>query len=222
MTRPAPAGFAFDAFGTLFDYAAATPVLEGAVEDPRAFNGAWRARQLDYTLRYSLMERYVDFHELTLDALGATCEQFGVELDPARRDAATRAFWSLPAFPDVAPALARLRRVAPCVIFSNGTNAMLEHLAGAASLELDGIVSIEPARRYKPAPAAYRLPVECFGCQPGEVVLVSSNHWDVCGGLTFGLRAAWANRRGTHREHLRAREEWSGPDLLALADAFGA
>jgi hypothetical protein len=29
MTRPAPAGFAFDAFGTLFDYAAATPVLEG-------------------------------------------------------------------------------------------------------------------------------------------------------------------------------------------------
>lgn len=220
MTLPPPAGFAFDAFGTLFDQRAAAGALAGATADPDAFAAAWRARQLDYTLRFSLMERYVDFHALTLDALAATCEQFEVVLDEPQREAATRAFWSLPAFPDVRPGLERLRRIAPCAILSNGTRAMLDHLVERARLELDDVLSVEPVRRYKPAPEVYRLAADRFGCEPGGVVLVSSNHWDVCGGLAFGLRGAWVNRRRAHRERLRQTEEWTGPDLLELAAAF--
>ena len=52
--------------------------------------------------------------------------------------------------------------------------------AGIAGL-LDRLLSVEAAGVFKPARAVYDLVGAAFGTEPGEVLFVSSNGWDVAG-----------------------------------------
>jgi 2-haloacid dehalogenase len=56
-----------------------------------------------------------------------------------------------------------------------------------------------------------------------KIVFVSSNGWDACGAVAFGLRVAWINRNDAATERLgvaphkilKNLTELSSPDLLA-------
>ena len=68
----------FDAYGTLFDVAAAAAHCQddlGGKAD--ALTQIWRTRQLEYSWLRSLMDEYVEFWQITGDALDGV----GVRLD---------------------------------------------------------------------------------------------------------------------------------------------
>lgn len=112
----------------------------------------------------------------------------------------------MPAFDDVAPALAALngRRI-PLAVLTNGTpssaNEALE-TAGVRRL-LSDVLSVESVRAYKPDPRVYALVTSRFACAPDEVVFVSSNPWDAWGAARFGFRVAWCNRSRSVPEALQ-------------------
>ena len=114
----------FDAYGTLFDIQGVRAAVAAIAPRPEDFVSAWRRRQLEYSWLRTLMERYVDFAQISADALDATAAGEGIALDPTVRTSLL-ATWLRPApYPEVPAALAALITW-PLGILSNGSPAML-------------------------------------------------------------------------------------------------
>ena len=70
----------FDAYGTLFDFAsAAARCPDVPVERRAALTVLWRDKQLQYTWLRTLQDRYVDFWQVTGDALDFALESLDIE-----------------------------------------------------------------------------------------------------------------------------------------------
>lgn len=221
-----PRAIIFDAYGTLLDVhgvaAAAEALFPGRGQ---ALSGLWRDKQLAYSWIRTLAGRHADFARLTADALDHAAEALGLRLAAEGRAGLLAAYRGLPAFSDVAPALAALAEAGlPLGVLSNGTPEMLEAALGAAGLRdrFAAILSIEAVQRYKTAPEAYALGPARFGVAAGELLFVSSNGWDVAGAGWFGYRTFWVNRAGLPRERLGSPPDGTGRSLADLVTALAA
>ena len=216
----------FDAYGTLFDVTAAARVAATEPGGERlaavwpAIAADWRQRQLDYTWLRAAARRHVDFERVTADSLDDTLARHGID-DPALRDRLLGLFRHLPAFPEVAATLDRLRaRGLQLAVLSNGTPAMIEEAATAAGIadRFDALLSVETAGVYKPHPNAYALVEAHFGISHAQVMFVSGNFWDAAGASAFGFTSVWINRSAAPRDRLWAEPRHELPDLAGLAD----
>lgn len=192
-----PKTLVFDAYGTLFDTNAAVIRLRGEIGPPAdRLAELWRAKQLEYTWVRSLAGHYRDFWAVTEDALDYASARTG-GLEPALRARLLQAYADIDPYPDVLPALSRLKRDGcRTAILSNATEAMLARAVAAARLGpvLDVVVSVDPIRVYKTDSRAYQLAVERLGEPAAAITFVSSNRWDVAGAAAFGFDTIWLNR----------------------------
>ncbi len=215
---PRPSIIVFDAYGTLLDVHSAV-MRHAATIGPQAqaFSDTWRAKQLEYTWVRSLMGQHQDFWQLTQEALDYALAKFP-QVDVALRPALLATYRVLDSYPEAVPLMDRLRaQGCKTAILSNGAPGMLASACNAAGLtaKLDRILSIESAGMFKTAPETYRLVLDAFGCGREDVLLVSSNRWDVAGATAFGFRCAWVNRAGNP-------DEYRGLDAVAvLTDLTG-
>ena len=195
----------FDAYGTLFDVHSAVARHRGRLGD-RAdpLSLTWRTKQLEYTWLRSLMGSYVDFWDVTRDALDFAMEAVEVR-DADLRTELMDAYLALDCYDEVKSTLAALQqRGLRNAILSNGSPRML-----AAAVESSGIgaylertFSVDEIGVYKPDPRVYRLACERLDLDPAEISFQSSNAWDAAGAAHFGMRVAWVNRFGQTRERL--------------------
>lgn len=195
----------FDAYGTLFDVNAAARALAHELgEDWLPLAELWRAKQLNYSWLRSLMGAYVDFWQLTMDALDFALESRGM-VNPALRQRLLDLYFNLACFPEVPEMLRRLKNAGMATgILSNGTPAMLEaacRSSGVSNL-LDHVISVEEIGIYKPDPRVYTLVADRLGLQPKEVAFHSSNGWDIHAGKRAGFFTIWINRSGQPHERL--------------------
>ena len=197
---PSPRALVFDAYGTLFDVHSVVELCDELWPGKGLLlSQLWRAKQLEYSWLRSLMRRYQDFGQVTEAALGYACAALGLALDGERRRRLIAAYRELATFPEVHGALAALKaskiRLA---ILSNGSPAMLRPLVAHARLGglIASVLSVDPRKIYKPAPAVYRLAVERLRVPKRSIGFVSSNCWDACGAKSFGFRTFWINRIG--------------------------
>ncbi len=189
---------AFDVYGTLIDTAGVTGRLAELVGDRAAVISAqWRAKQLEYTWRYGLMGQYRDFRICTRQALDWTCDQNDCGISETDKGGLMALYLELPPFEDVPDGLKELKSLGISMYaFSNGLPSDLETLLGSAGLLhlLDGIVSVDDKKSFKPNPLLYRYMVERGGSDATGTWLVSSNGFDVCGAVASGLKAFWVQR----------------------------
>ena len=196
----------FDAHGTLLDVRSATARLSHELDGKAEQVGAlWRQRQLEYTWLRSLMQRHRDFWGVTRDALDDAFGALGLRDDDDLKSRLMDAYLSLDAYPDVAPALAELRRAGlRTAILSNGTPAMLK--AGVRVLAsviawtrcFPSKMSVFTNRTHR----STSLPVTGWGWNVTEIFFVSSNGWDIAGAATFGFQTVWLNRFGQEADRL--------------------
>jgi 2-haloacid dehalogenase len=191
----------FDVYGTLVDPAGTTEALRPyAGEQAGEFARIWREKQLEYTFRRALMQCYVDFSVCTRQALDYTARRFGVVLGEADIDGLMAGYRRLPAFPDAVEALPALRALGcRMYAFSNGRTEDVEAVLGHAGLleQLDGVVSVDEQRSFKPNPAVYTYFLRRIGAHGDQAWLISGNPFDVIGAVAAGMRAAWVQRSPT-------------------------
>src|SRR4029453_13480100 len=127
---------AFDAYGTLFDVFSVTSLCEQMFPGKgMALATMWRAKQLQYTLLRSMMNRYKDFWQLTQDGLVYAAHALQLELDANRRKPLMDAYMTLEAFPDGKPGLQQLKAMGLLLaVLSNGEPKMLESAARFAGI----------------------------------------------------------------------------------------
>lgn len=143
------------------------------------------------------MGTYVDFARCTREALEYTDRALQTRLSEADKDHLMSRYAQLPAFPDAAPALARLAEAGiSCVAFSNGSQEAVTRLLSAAGLRdrFEEIVSVDEVKRFKPDPSVYFHLRQSLEAEPDDTWLVSSNAFDVIGARHAGLHAAWVRR----------------------------
>jgi 2-haloacid dehalogenase len=194
--------YVFDAYGTLFDVHSVAVLAESLAPGHGAdLSRIWRTKQLEYTWLHSLMAqgtpRRPDFAQVTAQALDYAIAALVLPLGPGERQHLCDSYLTLAAFADAAPAL-QVLAPRPRWILSNGTMGMLEPVVRHAGLapHVDGILSVDAADVYKPAPAVYRLAVEKLALPPARIGFVSSNCWDAIGAGVFGFTTFWINRAG--------------------------
>jgi len=189
---------AFDVYGTLIDTAGVLHALERMLgEKARPFMEAWRSKQLEYTFRRGLMDKYVDFAVCTEEALEYCCKLFGAALTNRQKQSLMEEYTVLPAFPDAVASLKSLQADGHSLFaFSNGSKKAVTSLLGSANLidYFEGVVSVEDAGVFKPSPLVYAHFNQVTGSEKSGSWLISGNSFDVVGAVAYGMQAAWVRR----------------------------
>lgn len=218
----------FDVFGTLVDWRGGVArevraVFAGAV-DAEAVADAWRDEYqpaMEEVRAGRIAFCKLDaLHRRNLDRVLA---RFDLDAGEATRVQLNLAWHRLDAWPDVTPALARLRErflLAPC---SNGNISLMADLARRNGWHWDAILGAEHARDYKPRLVVYRAAADAFDCAPQQVLMVAAHSSDLAAAAQAGLRTAFiarADEHGPGRGEVAASVpvDWSAADLAALAD----
>jgi|SRR5471030_695444 len=170
-----------------------------------ALVAAWRVRQFDYTWLRTLTGSYVDFLQVTDEALQFAAELEKIAITTPQRRQLMAGFLNLQAWPDVAPVLKALKArglgLAPLTDF---TESMLQ--AGIRNSGLTGVfdhlLSTDLVKAYKPDPRSYQMGLDAFGVARDEIAFVAFGGWDAAGAKTFGYPTFWANRAGVPTERL--------------------
>ena len=189
---------AFDVYGTLVDTSGVAARLEPLVGDEAArFARLWREKQLEYSFRRALMQRYAPFGVCVREALEYTCAALDLPLDEPSRLSLLDAFARLPLFDDVERSLETLAG-AGCTLyaFSNGTREAVESLLRSAGIggRFIDIVSVDEIGTFKPSPAVYRHFLSRAGTSGDDAWLVSGNSFDVIGAISAGMNGVWVRR----------------------------
>ena len=208
----------FDAYGTLFDVAAAARTCSAELgEKSSALSSLWREKQLQYTWLRALQGRHADFWQVTGEALDFALETLRLS-GSGLRDRLLSLYLTLDVFPEVRDTLARLKQAGMrTAILSNGSPRMLKAAVEGAGIPhlLDAVLSVEEVGIYKPHPRVYQLAVERLGLEAGAIAFQSSNAWDAWAASAFGMRVVWCNRYDQRPEKLPG-----GPDreIRSLAE----
>ncbi len=195
----------FDAYGTLFDVAAAARDMQDELGGQwQALADLWRTKQLQYTWLRGLGGRHADFWQVTGDALDFALAS--LKLDAGRlREPLMALYLKLGHYPEVPATLRALKaRGLKLAILSNGSPRMLSAAVGNAGLGdvFDAVLSVESVGVFKPHPSVYQLAVDALGLPAEEMCFLSSNGWDAFSAKAFGYRVLWCNRFGQAAERI--------------------
>ena len=217
--RPRIRAIAFDGF-TTFDprsvFARAEELFPG--------NGAelgklWRTRQFEYSWLRTLTGRYVDFWQVTGDALAFSARMLKLDLDREKRDELMQAYREIKAWPDARPALQSLKDAGMRMAFlSNFTKAMLDAAVKNSGLEgfFEAHLTTDRVRAYKPDPHAYQMGIDAFGVKREEILFAAFGGWDAAGATSFGYPTFWVNRMNVPPKELGIAPDAIGADLRDL------
>lgn len=195
----------FDAYGTIFDFATAAARCPDIPEESRAaLTALWRDKQLQYTWLRTLQGRYVDFWQVTGDALDFALDSLAMR-KPGLHEKLMELYRTLGAFPEVIDVLRALRQSGyATAILSNGSPAMLEAAVAGAGLSglFDAVLSVDSVGVFKTHPRVYQYALDQLAVPASAVCFQSSNGWDAYAASDFGMRVVWCNRYGQQPERL--------------------
>jgi 2-haloacid dehalogenase len=213
---------AFDAF-PIFDPRPIFALTKELFSDKGAeLSALWRSRQFEYTWLRTLTGRYADFPTATRDALAFAAKSLKVELSPTARRRLLDSYFRLKAWPDVTPALRRLKEAGLRLGFlSNFSHEMLAANIKSAGLEgyFEQVLSTDQVRAFKPDPRSYEMGVDAFKLGRDEIVFAAFAGWDAAGAKSFGYPTFWVNRQNAIEEELDFHPDAAGTlaDLVRFA-----
>ena len=225
----------FDVFGTLVDWRTsiareAETFLKplGYSLDWLAFADAWRGEYqgaMDEVRTGRIPFCKLDvLHRRNLELI---LPRFKVDnLSEAQRHELNLAWHRLDAWPEVTPALARLKRRYLLAPVSNGNISLMVDLARRNDFPWDAILGAEIAGDYKPKPGVYLAAAEAFDLAAHECMMVAAHSSDLQAAAAPGLRTAHIARPNESGPGRGEREpsvpvDLAAKDLAHLAEQLG-
>ena len=217
---PRPKMLFFDVNETLLDLNAMKTVIGDALGSRPDLLPLWFTTMLHYSLVVTLTDQYKDFGELGVAALTMVARNHGITLSPETAKEAVSTIRSLPAHPDVRPALEELKREGfRMVTLTNSSQAAVDAQIQNAGLTdlFEQRLSVQEVQLFKPHSHVYRWAAHKLGLAPEECMLVAAHGWDVAGAIWADCRAAFISRPGSQLFPLGPVPEIVEPDLRSAA-----
>ena len=191
-----PSIIVFDVNETLLDIDTLTPLFTRVFGKQRVLR-EWFAQLVLYSQTMTLSGLYTPFGELGVGALQMVANIRQVTLTDADINEFKERMSALPAHPDAAPALTRLRDAGfRLVTLTNSASS-----ASPTPLEKAGLsqyfeqhFSIETVGKFKPAPDTYQLVADTLAVDTSDLCLVACHLWDTIGAQAAGCRGAFLTR----------------------------
>ena len=174
---------AFDLMGTLLDVGKLEIPAGIHLPNEASFKDIWRRKQLEYSWLSTIMESRSSFWEMTSKALDYVADALSLTISPIDRERLMQNWLIVPVFPEVPAGLKRIKiRKA---ILTNADIAMAKEMVKNASLYtfFDKMFSAEEVGKFKPSKEVYSIVAEHYGISMEQIILVSSNAWDVQGAI---------------------------------------
>jgi 2-haloacid dehalogenase len=225
----------FDVFGTLVDWRTSVAREAQALLAPRGYALDWLAMADAWRGEYQgAMEEvragripFCKLDELHRRYLERILPRFGIGAlgDDVLRDL-NLAWHRLDAWPEVTPALARLKRRYLLAPVSNGNISLMVDLARRNDFPWDAILGAEIAGDYKPKPGVYLAAAEAFDLAAHECMMVAAHSSDLQAAAAPGLRTAHIARPNESGPGRGEREpsvpvDLAAKDLAHLAEQLG-
>ena len=128
-----------------------------------------------------MTRRYVDFWQVTEDALRFAAKMLELDLTSSKRAQLMDAYLAIRCWPEAPAALRALKNAGIRLAFlSNLTPKMLEAGIRNSGLEtfFDYVLSADRVNVFKPDPRAYRMGIEAFGLRREEILFAAFAGWD--------------------------------------------
>jgi 2-haloacid dehalogenase len=213
----------FDCYDTLVEF----PIdrVTRQILGPRAEGIDVDALLADFeALRYrtTTFGPYRPYRDVLRDTLAQTMRQHGLPYRDEDGDELVAAVPTWGPFPDVPPALERLRTRCKLAIITNSDDDLMAGNVRNIGVPFDHVVTAEQARAYKPSPVIFELALRTLGCAPGDVLHVAQGfEYDIVPTHRLGWARVWINRYGKVGDPAygpyRELPDLSGlPDLLGL------
>lgn len=216
----------FDLFGTVLDLGGSlAPFIaeflksKGSKVAADRFWEQWRARQRIEQYQDNIMMlghsgyletvRRAFVYTLALNSLQATKEEVADFM---------RAWQELSPFPDVIPALERLKARYQLVALSNGEPDFLGHVVkNRIRWQFDEVISVQVVGAFKPHPGVYLRASAILGQEVGGCLMVSAHSFDIMGAKACGYRGVYVNRYGLPFEDTSYQPDAVVKDFTELA-----
>ena len=209
-----PSIIVFDVNETLLDIDTLTPFFTRVFGKQNILR-EWFAQLVLYSQTMTLSGLYTPFGEIGVGALQMIADIRQVTLTESDIDEFKERMNALPAHPDAAPALTRLRDAGfRLVTLTNSASS-----ASPTPLEKAGLsqffeqhFSVETVSKFKPAPETYQMVADALDVKTSDLCLVACHLWDTIGAQAVGCRGAFLTR--PYNEMLSA-PNVPVPDLIA-------
>lgn len=188
----------FDVNETLLDLAALDEFFTEVAGRPEA-RQQWFDLMIHNALVITAAGGYRPFGEVGAACLGPVAARYGRVVTADQRRELGERLSRLPAHPDAADAIGRLRDAGFGVVtLTNSVAAVAENQLRASGLRplVDAVYSADQVGRLKPAPEPYRLVLNDQQIDAADAVLIAAHDWDVAGAAAAGLGAAFVSRDG--------------------------
>jgi len=157
----------------------------------------WFAQLVVYSETLSLTGAYVPFGKLGAGVLRMLGQVHGIPITEVHVQELAELIENLPVHPDASAGLRRLKdagfTLATLTNTAAGEGPDPLDKAGLGPL-FDRRFTVEPARRFKPTPATYKLVSDTMKVAQSETWLVAAHTWDAIGAQSVGWNAALVTR----------------------------
>ena len=162
----------------------------------------------------------------TLEALLEKHPEHKDLFDDQTKHQCVLAWHSMPAWPDVPPAVEQLKAAGYEVfVFANGTTRLQLDLCKSSGLKFNMLFSSHLVGVYKPAPESYRKILELVKVRPEESVMVAAHAYDTRGGREAGMKTVYIHRWTDDIEEdmdvVKREEDFFLEDMTNLAEVIG-
>ncbi|WP_201557059.1 haloacid dehalogenase type II [Psychrobacter sp. 72-O-c] len=191
-----PSIIVFDVNETLLDITTLEPLFERVFGDPTIMR-EWFAQLVLYSQTMTLSGLYVSFGDLGVGALKMVATIHDVDIADSDVAELKERLSSMPAHPDVIPALTRLRdagfRLVTLTNSPSSTSPTPLEKAGLSQF-FEHTFSIETVSKFKPAPETYHMVAKELSVEVSDLCLVACHLWDTIGAQAAGCRGALLTR----------------------------
>ena len=162
----------------------------------------------------------------TLDALLEKYPKYKDLFDHRTKNRCVNAWHSMPAWPDVPPAIEQLKTAGYEVfVFANGTTRLQLDLCKSSGLKFNMLFSSQLLGIYKPAPESYRKTLGLVDVKPEESVMVAAHANDVGGGREAGMKTVyvhrWTDDVNEDMEVVKEENDFFLEDMSSLVEVIG-
>ena len=220
----------FDTFGTTVDWRGSMAEHARRLGVERGIDADWAGLVLEWRAHYKPAikpvregkRKWTGFDELHREELNKIVRKFGAaKLTDVDRDRLTQGWHHLAAWPDVVPALHRLKKHFMIGPLSNGTTRQMVDLAKGSGLPWDVVFGADLFRTYKPAKQMYLGAAAWLGLKPEEVLMVAAHNEDLEHARKNGLKTCFVKRL-TEDAEATGKYDFVVEDFEHLARSLGA
>jgi 2-haloacid dehalogenase len=198
-TDGAPDVLVFDVNETLIDIESLAPTFERIFGDAAVLR-TWFGELVTYSMTLTLSSLYVDFFALGQAVLQMVGRFRGVDVTEDDQRALAEAMRTMPAHPDAATGLKRLRadgyRLVTLTNSPHRTNSPSPLDNAGLSQYFEQQFTVDTAGVFKPTTHLYRRVASALGVDVSDCMMVAAHTWDTIGAQSAGMRSALITRPG--------------------------